>query len=1196
MKAEIIGIGNQSLYQNFFEACCEYLQRELAAVGIAMGSRRMVPADRQEVYARLREAARQGDLVAVLPAPEPDAVRAAGEAIAAGLGLELRTDPAQAEQLAQRAARQGKEYSREELEAFSAAPTGSIPLPNPSGLVQGYAIRAQRQVMLVLPGTPSELAGCFSASVRRLLEGLGGGASAQRTLRAVELGEAPIREELAPLLRSENPKLTLHSRGSEWEIHISAAGANRAEAQAACDAMARQVEDRLGAYLTSAQGEPLGEQVVRLFRSRGLTLAAAESGTAGQLAEALREGQTVQEGPKVLLGGMNLATDAQKAERLGVPKKLLAEAGGVSRRVTAAMAAAVRKKGKAELGAAITCRPGKDGADGGLLYVAITDGRTVWAKKVLLPEGASPEELRSAACLQALNMLRLYAQQFPEPLPGGVELSRAVPGLGGPLAGAAAAFSGLTAGKGKKTGRSGRKPASAGENHEKETKRMNLIQKIRRGKLEKSDITRLVILGISVLVFIGCMVYIASVYLESYRNKGLVADQQSAYSNSNIRPEDVDGYPDDYLPKFAALYAQNSDVAGWIKIDGTKYLDMVVVQTSDNEYYERRDFTRADNNHGVAFVDYRVAQKEPSTNTIIYAHNMNDGQMFGELLNYKSIEYYRQHPLVSYDSVYYEGMYKIFGVVICRKDDPDFPYHNFIEKYSDEEMVEYVNKIRERSIINTKVDVRTDDKLLTLSTCDYSFKSETGERIARFVVFARKVRDGESTEVDTAGATLNTNPVMPQEWYDYLKRQQEEELKKQQEEAAALAANKWLTEDEKAELSAEEQQALAQRREELAQLYLTYDEREELDLDTMLYYIDRRQEDFALFLDEEEQGLPLSRRIAAAEERRELAEAAGLTDDQIREAGSWEKIQELISQMGAAALDNVIAKYPNLLTADDKATYTTAAALESLAAQRRAQAESLGLNVADYATWADLSAAIQAAQSAAGTEEQRQQFIRENQKWLSSEPSGTLEELRSLVATRQNEYDQLLRTIRGREDAASIASKLEQAVNSASSWSDVQAAMSTARNEYDALPAGPVPPTTSSSAGSGGSSNTSGSTGSSTGSGGGTSPSNPSSENTSSENTSSEAPPPPSESESEPEPEPEPGPEPEPEPEPGPDEPDGPSSEPVTSSEPPAPEGGEGGGGEGGGAEEPPPPSNTEAAAETEPQSLSSDEGSRSDQ
>ena len=44
-------------------------------------------------------------------------------------------------------------------------------------------------------------------------------------------------------------------------------------------------------------------------------------------------------------------------------------------------------------------------------------------------------------------------------------------------------------------------------------------------------------------------------------------------------------------------------------------------------------------------------------------------------------------------------MYKIFGVVVCKKDDPDFLYHNFIDKGSDEEMVEFVNKIRERSIL-----------------------------------------------------------------------------------------------------------------------------------------------------------------------------------------------------------------------------------------------------------------------------------------------------------------------------------------------------------------------------------------------------------------------------------------------------------------------------------------------------------------
>ena len=168
MKAEIIGIGNQNLYQNFFEASCEYLQRELAAVGIGMGSRRMVPAQSQEVYDRLREASRQGDLVAVLPSAEPEAALAAAQAISAGLGLELQKDPALEEQLAQRASRMGRDYSSEELGSFAAIPKGSLRIPNPSGLVQGYAIRAQKQLMLVLPGTPSELAGCFSASVRRL--------------------------------------------------------------------------------------------------------------------------------------------------------------------------------------------------------------------------------------------------------------------------------------------------------------------------------------------------------------------------------------------------------------------------------------------------------------------------------------------------------------------------------------------------------------------------------------------------------------------------------------------------------------------------------------------------------------------------------------------------------------------------------------------------------------------------------------------------------------------------------------------------------------------------------------------------------------------------------------------------------------------------------------------------------------------
>ena len=71
MRAEIIGVGNQNKYQSFFEASREYLQRELAALGITVGSSRLVPGRTPEVFAQLLEASQRGELVAVLTAPEP---------------------------------------------------------------------------------------------------------------------------------------------------------------------------------------------------------------------------------------------------------------------------------------------------------------------------------------------------------------------------------------------------------------------------------------------------------------------------------------------------------------------------------------------------------------------------------------------------------------------------------------------------------------------------------------------------------------------------------------------------------------------------------------------------------------------------------------------------------------------------------------------------------------------------------------------------------------------------------------------------------------------------------------------------------------------------------------------------------------------------------------------------------------------
>ena len=82
----------------------------------------------------------------------------------------------------------------------------------------------------------------------------------------------------------------------------------------------------------------------------------------------------------------------------------------------------------------------------------------------------------------------------------------------------------------------------------------------------------------------------------------------------------------------AELYAQNSDLIGWIEIEGTK-IDYPVMQTPDDpEYYLHRDFNREYSASGTPFLDSAsvVLPKDNAVtwNWLIYGHNMKFGTMF----------------------------------------------------------------------------------------------------------------------------------------------------------------------------------------------------------------------------------------------------------------------------------------------------------------------------------------------------------------------------------------------------------------------------------------------------------------------------------------------------------------------------------------------------------------------------------------
>ena len=1004
IKAELIAAGSAAQYQSFFEASAQYLDTEFYSMGIQCQGLTVAGTDLTALFAAVRQASQRSSVVVLLASPEGIAVSAVTAVLCKGLGLRPEVNPDAAAAVRAHAAKVGRSLTPEEEKAFSMLPHGTVLLPNHSGLVQGYALPAKKQLVLVLPSTPSELAISFSDRVRELFQPYRATVPSvpeqntsapdhvvTRIIRAAQLDGEPIPDLLRPFVERRNPRVELRGSMGDYEITVEAAAHTKAAAVDLCDQTVEELQELLGPFLYSLSGEHLEELAADAAASLGKTLAVAESGSGGLLAQRLK---SVPAGTKILAFDAITGDRQSKAEVLGVSKQLLSTHGGSSRQAAAAMALGARKQGSSDLGLAITgifSDQVKSRFQPGTIHVALTDGQQVWVRTLHLNPQGNRDFYRSAAVLQALNMLRLYCAAYPQPMPGGMTPARAT-GAGkkeSPFQKISAFAASL---------RGGRRPAPRSASTQmvpadKQQPRLNLIQRLRAGKLDANDKIRLGVVGLCAVIFIGCLVYIGSVYLESVNNARLNASLSDLFAEE-VDPSDVDGYPAGYQAKFASLYAQNPDVAGWIKIEGTQ-VDYVVVQTTDNLYYERRDFSRKDNQHGVPFVDFRVAQREPSTNTVIYAHNMNDGQMFGELLNYKSLAYYKEHPLVSYDSVYYDGDYKIFGIVLCKKDDPEFDYHNFIEPTTDQEMLEYISKIRERSLINTKVDVGVGDKLLTLSTCDYTFKSNTGDRIARFVVFARKVRDGESTDVDTAGATLNLNPVLPQEWYDQLARDQEAERKAQEEAQAAAAASKWLTEEEKATLSAEEQKALAESRRADAQNYLTYDEQEdtELPLSYKLSLIEDRKVDFRLFLYSDEAGYSLSKRINLAEERRQDA-LNYLSSSELYSLRSYQEVLDAIEAKKAAAADN--AKW---LTQEEMSSLS-ASEQSSLIAQRKKQAQEAGITAAEIASaqsWSDIQALI-------SQKGEKASFIASNAPYLnSSDSSRSLSELQSLVSERKQQ-------------------------------------------------------------------------------------------------------------------------------------------------------------------------------------------------
>lgn len=165
---------------------------------------------------------------------------------------------------------------------------------------------------------------------------------------------------------------------------------------------------------------------------------------------------------------------------------------------------------------------------------------------------------------------------------------------------------------------------------------------------------------------------------------------------------------------FKELKEINSDTVGWIEMKNNN-VDYPFVQTNDNSYYLNHSFDKRYTDAGWIWLDYRNNLERDDDNLIIYGHARKDKSMFGTLKYSLKSDWYtnEENHIIT---IYLENetrYYQIFSSYHVKTEN----YYLTVNFNNREDFQNFLNTLKKRSVYDYGVDLNSDDKILTLSTC-----------------------------------------------------------------------------------------------------------------------------------------------------------------------------------------------------------------------------------------------------------------------------------------------------------------------------------------------------------------------------------------------------------------------------------------------------------------------------------------------
>jgi sortase, srtB family len=266
----------------------------------------------------------------------------------------------------------------------------------------------------------------------------------------------------------------------------------------------------------------------------------------------------------------------------------------------------------------------------------------------------------------------------------------------------------------------------------------------RKGNSMKKKIC-MILIAVFVAVLGTSTFFIIDHYKESNKQAALygeLADFVNAAAQTDAATEPAEQIPYSeekmLLPELAELYQQNGDLVGWVSIADTNINYPVMQSVNEPNFYLKHGFDKEYSDYGCPYVQEDCDVQEPSDNLVIYGHHMSNGSMFAHLEKFKNKDFWSEHRIITFNTLTDKQEYEIVAVfrTVVYTDSPDtFKYYRFVDAGNANEFDSFIAKCKELSFYDTGVTAEYGDKLITLSTCEYSRNN------SRLVVLAKRITE-----------------------------------------------------------------------------------------------------------------------------------------------------------------------------------------------------------------------------------------------------------------------------------------------------------------------------------------------------------------------------------------------------------------------------------------------------------------------